>query len=285
MSTVLREGIVSLATHGLYAQGLARLQKSARRVGFTGEFVAWPPGMLPAGCPPHADVPFAFKPFCIAAARLKGLELILWLDARCVAVRGLEPLFERIERRGYLLFLGGSGKLGEWASDEALARFKLTRDAAMSIPEVNAAAVGLNVTSPVAREFLELWREEARHGVAFRGVSETPGTPEDHWDLKWNRNRRASADPRVRGHRHDQTVAGMLAHRLGMTLTPVGLQPYSPGRGSIRRDSLIVIERSVSLTAFTLAVIARAGPLGHLLRLLPVSRERSWAPSRTGTQG
>jgi hypothetical protein len=276
VSNIPRMGIVSLATHGRYGQGLARLQDSVRAVGFAGEFIPWPPGTYPARCPPHLDVPFAFKPFCLAEARQSGLELILWLDALCVSVRALDPLFEQIDRRGYLLFRSRGRRLGQWASDEALARFDLSRDEAMSIPEVNAAALGLDVRSSVAREFLERWHEEARQSVAFRGVREAVQTGTHRSDIKWNRGRRASADPRVRGHRHDQTVAGILAHRLGMALTPVGLQPYSPGRGWIRRDSVLVVERSGRLTGAELATLARAGSLRYLRHLLlwPFRRER-----------
>jgi hypothetical protein len=176
------------------------------------------------------DVPFAFKPYCLAEAREHGGKLLLWLDSSCVAVRQLEPIFEQIERDGYILFRNGRRRVGEWASDEALSALGLSRDQAMEMPEVNAAVIGLNTSSPLANSFLERWHRAAQEGLAFRGVSEQLRDENDYQDVKGNRNVRVSSDPRVRGHRHDQTVAGVLAARLGMKLSSEGLWLSSGAR-------------------------------------------------------
>jgi hypothetical protein len=176
------------------------------------------------------DVPFAFKPYCLAEAREHGGKLLLWLDSSCVAVRSLEPIFEQIERDGYILFRNGSHRVGEWASDEALGALGLSRDQAMEMPEVNAAVIGLNTSSPVSNSFLERWHRAAREGLAFRGVSDQLHDRKDYQNVKWNRGARVSPDPRVRGHRHDQTVAGVLATQLGMRLSSEGLWVSSGAR-------------------------------------------------------
>jgi hypothetical protein len=278
-----RRAILSLATKNKhYPEGLLRLHESLLRVGFSGEFMCWPPGSFPAGCPPHREVPFAFKPFCFVEACQRGVDLALWMDAACVAVRSLESLFREIDRRGYLLFRNGRRRLGEWASDEALARFGIGREQAMSIPEVNAATLGLDLRSAVGREFLDRWHAAAQHGVAFRGVPEALRTREDYKAVKSNRARRASADPRVRGHRHDQTVAGILAYRLGLTLTPVGLQAYSSERRRIEPASMIVVDRDTGRSGGELSSVARVRRDRYLGRWLQLLRERrlSWRPSR-----
>src|SRR5438093_1444135 len=46
----------------------------------------------------------------------------------------------------------------------------------------------------------------------------------------------------VRGHRHDQTVAGLLAHELGMELTTGGLEVWHPD-APIKDDTGVVIAR------------------------------------------
>lgn len=235
--------IISLATaNKRYRQGLARLLESARRCGYDGERRAWEPGTFPAGCPSHRQVPFAFKPYCFREARAQGMDLVLWLDSACVVVRTLDPLFRQIEERGYLLFGNGEHKVGEWASDAALARLDLGREEAMGIREVNAAAIGLNLADGLGGEFLERWYDEAREGTAFRGVASQSDDARDAWKVKWNRGGRASADPRVRGHRHDQTVAGVLAHRLGMELTATGIESSAPESARDER-TVIVIDR------------------------------------------
>jgi hypothetical protein len=221
--------VISLATGGRHAASLARLRRSLQRVDFRGGVLFWPPGSYPPECPPRFNVPFAFKPFCFAEARSRGFELVLWLDASCLALRPLDGVFAEIEARGYLLYQNAHRKVGQWAGDAALANFGLGRREALELPEVRGAAVGLNMRDGVAAEFLQRWLEAATEGTAFRGVEGELRSSEDYWNVKWNKANRVSRDPRVRGHRHDQTVAGMLAHRLDMELKPVGFQPYRRG--------------------------------------------------------
>ena len=176
------------------------------------------------------DVPFAFKPYSLAQAREYGAKVLLWLDSSCVAVRPLEPIFEQIERDGYILFTNGRRRVGEWASDAALGTLGLSRDQAMQMPEVNAVVIGLNTSSPLANSFLEMWHRAAHEELAFRGVSDQLRDQKGYEDVKGNRGARVSSDPRVRGHRHDQTVAGVLAARLGMRLSSEGLWVSSGAR-------------------------------------------------------
>jgi hypothetical protein len=242
--------VISLATSDeAYPRSLRRLERSLRRVRFRGDVLLWPPGSYPHGCPPHLVVPFAFKPFCFAEARERGHRLLLWLDSSCLAVRPLDGLFEQLEREGYLLFRNADYRVGSWAADEALRALDLDRDEAMELPEVNAAAIGLNLDHPVAAEFLERWLDAARAGTAFRGVEgDDAFTLDRYLELKWNTNGSVSSDPRVLGHRHDQTVAGVLAHRLGMALSPGGLQGFRATRKVVRPDTVILKGRASART-------------------------------------
>jgi 5-methylcytosine-specific restriction endonuclease McrA len=183
------------------------------------------------------DAPFAFKPYCLEETRQYGGELLLWLDSSCVAVRSLGPIFDQIERDGYILFRNGHHRVGEWASDEALGALGISRDKAMEMPEVNAAVIGLNTSSSVSDSFLQRWRRAAEEGLAFRGVSDQLRDWNDYQDVKWNRGARVSSDPRVRGHRHDQTVAGVLAAQLGMRLSSEGLWISARERRTMPIDS------------------------------------------------
>jgi hypothetical protein len=265
--------IISLATNDKhYPEGLLRLRQSVLRSGFTGEFLCWPPGSFPEQCPAHEEVPFAFKPYCFLEARRRGMDLVLWLDSSCVVVRRIDSLFRAIEERGYVLFKNRDNMLGQWASDEALRLFELSREDAMSIQEVNAAAIGLNMRNAIAVDFFAQWYEAAREGPAFRGVREHHGRPGDYLDIKWNRARSVSSDPRVRGHRHDQTVAGMLAHRLGMELTAEGIASYSQARRRISLQTVIVTDRDTSKRNVELASLKRVRRdkyLGFLMDFLP----------------
>jgi hypothetical protein len=270
----LRRCVVTLATDDRqYRASLDRLEASLAGVGFSDDVVSWRGGQLPKGSPAHADVPFAFKPFGLAeAARDRG-GLLLWLDASCVAVRSLDPVFERIGREGYVLFRNWRYRVGEWASDLALETFGLPRDEAIEMPEVNAAVIGLNVASAIGASFLEQWLAAAVDGAAFRGVRGPISGEDDYRAVKWNRDGRVSSDPRVRGHRHDQTVAGILASRLGLSLTRHGLENYSARRRTIGRRTRIVIDRDVGAAGgqalASLERIHAAVRLGALAPRLP----------------
>jgi hypothetical protein len=235
--------VISLATAGgRFPEALVRLGKSLDRVGFRGEFAPWTPGHFPPGCPAHADVPFAFKPFCLAAARERGLRVVLWMDSGCVAIRSLDPVFSAIADSGYALFRN-PGRVGEWCADATLAALGVERDQAMQWPELNAAAIGLDLEHPLAAEFIGRWHDAALQEVPFRGTSERLDSAEERRAVKWNTGNRVSADPRVRGHRHDQSVAGILAARLGMLPLPEGLEAYRTGETRIRRRTAIVVAR------------------------------------------
>lgn len=235
-----RPTVISLATGPRrFAAGLERLGIGLEQVGFDGAFEPWQDGRYPTGCPKHLDVPFAFKPYCFAEARAAGAGHVLWLDSTCLPVRPLDGLFDELGRDGYLLFANRSWGVGQWASDVALERLGVSREEAMRMPEVNAAALGLDLRSAVGNAFLDRWLEEARAGLAFRGVREPLERRRDYKDVKWNRGNRVSADGRARGHRHDQTVAGLLAFELGLRLRPTGLESVVDARRA-RPETIVV---------------------------------------------
>ena len=238
-----RRCVVSLASDdGRYPEVLARLRESLARTGYDGEVAVWEHGDLPRGCPAHDDVPFAFKPFALDSVRERGFEVVLWLDAACVAVRSLEPFFKRIETDGHLLFRNRNRLVGDWSADAALNALGVSRDEALGMPELNAAAIGLDLRDPRAAEFLGRWLDEARRGTAFRGDKSE--------------------------HRHDQTVAGILAARLGMQPRPRGLEPLNEGQRHLRVTTRVVTGRDMSAgPPASLDRIERLRRFGPLVRL------------------
>jgi hypothetical protein len=264
----VRRVVLSLATGGPYARQLDRLAASLSASGYTGDVRFWRAGELPPECPPHAVTPFAFKPFAFAAVQREGEALALWLDASAVVVRPLDELFAEIARQGYVLFANGRRVVGEWSSDEALAALGISRGAAFAMPEINAAAVGLSVRHPAAQAFLARWLDAAREGTTFRGQRRPFSSARDYVGMKWNHGGRASTDPRVRGHRHDQTVAGVLAHESGLCLTSAWIESASSGPPP-RPDTIIVIDRDGgrSWAVRTAAAFIRRRPsLARLVR-------------------
>ncbi len=156
-------------------------------------------------CPTHLENPYAFKAYAIEDVIETGYTSILWTDVSVAAIRSLAPLWERTERDGYWFSDNGSWNCGQWTCDAALPLLGITRQDAFSIPQVAATAFALDFTKPIAVKFFEDYREKAMNG-AFVGP--------------WvNNHGEASSDPRVLGHRHDQTAASIAVWRLGMETT------------------------------------------------------------------
>jgi hypothetical protein len=199
-----------------YQACLLRLEESLRRVRFDGDFIYWNEE-YPDNCPEHFEAPFGFKPHCFMAARGLGYEQVLWIDSPCVAIRSMNPVFRSLEENGYILFNNNYGQsMGQWSSDEAIEKNGLTREQALMIPEVPCSVLGLDFRSSLAIRFLEDWNCIMSDGVTAKGTKAIIKNWEDYQAIAWNRNSRVSTDSRVRGHRHDQTAAGIVAHRLGM---------------------------------------------------------------------
>lgn len=213
-----RRCVISLGVgKDIYKANLLRLEESLRRVRFKGDFIYWD-DQLPEGSPEHFDAPFGFKPYCFFAARDLGYQQILWIDSACVAIRSLDPVFGLIEKNGYIMFNNNYDQmLGQWSSDEALAHNGITRNEAMLIPELPCSVLGLDMSSELGPSFLEGWHRIMSDGITARGTQDKIKDWDEYHARSWNREGCISSDPRVRGHRHDQTAAGIVAHRLGMT--------------------------------------------------------------------
>jgi hypothetical protein len=169
---------------------------------------------LPRLSPSHQEANYVFKAFALEEAS-RAFSTLLWFDASIWPTRPLAPLWDLIESQGYWFSLTNIPShhpprevwnCGEWTCDSALKPLGITREQAFRIPQVYGGAFGLNLHCLEARMFLAEYVRLARERDAFHGP--------------WiNDNREASADPRVKGHRHDQTVASVLAWRLGLKLT------------------------------------------------------------------
>lgn len=188
-----------------FRPGIARLQASLLASGFDGDFIYWDTN-YPEGSPTHQTSPCGFKPFCFSEVAAQGYDSILWLDATVTATQSVESLFQCIEREGYLFF-AEDHSVGEYCKDEALAPLGLTREASFGLRSCWACAIGLNLSDARAVQFLKEWQALATDGVTFPGP---------RWSGVRGFPATASTDPRVKGHRYDQTAASVVALRLGL---------------------------------------------------------------------
>ncbi len=189
----------------------ARLRRSLVRVDYRDAIEFY--SDEPVNAPPHAQVPYAFKQTAMSEAAARN-RVLLWLDAVIVALLPLDDVFRRIEERGYLLWSHPPGQwtVGEWTSDACLAHYKVSRGDARDMPSVCSAVFGYSLEHPIGAQLHEQF--VAAPPVAMRGD-------------KHNRNGIVSNDRRVQGHRHDQSVLGILAHKLALELSPTP-DPVAP---------------------------------------------------------
>jgi hypothetical protein len=202
--------------------------------------------------PTHQDKPYAFKSFALLEAA-RHFDLLIWADSCIIPVRSMEPLWERIERDGYWMSENGFSNY-EWTADSAyqdLFRYWQNEQRSTSairedmyrinrtIPHVVATAFGLNARHPKGKAFLDEYFRLASETKAFCG----PWLNANHPD---NEKRQLDSfcarcgPPDVRGHRHDQTAASVIAWRLGFELTkPPNIFAY---RGGETEETILVAD-------------------------------------------
>lgn len=196
----MKKIVVNFASGTWYPRGQKRLQDSLKKYDDC-EFVGFQShNEIP--CPSHKETPYAFKTFSLMKMKEYGADMAIFADASIYAVKSWKPIWDIVAEQGYYLEEAGHWT-GTWTKDSVLDKYGLTRDEAMKIPMHSAGFTALNFHNKTAVEFLEKWHEAAQDGFSFKG----------NWT---NKNQTESSDPRCKGHRHDMSVASILAHQLGM---------------------------------------------------------------------
>ena len=189
---------------GWYPRGQERLVKSLNYHGYSGDVLTWkeewPMEEYDTTCP------YNIKAACLEKALELGYTTILWLDCSCWAIKDVMPIFDKITHEGY--YMWGSGYFAsQTCNDAVLEYFGVTRDEVDKFPDCSSSMFGLRVGNPIADEFAKKFIQAAKDGM-FKGSREH--NPEE------------SSDPRFMFSRHDQSVATILAYKLGMTYSTYG---------------------------------------------------------------
>jgi hypothetical protein len=215
----MKGAVVNVSTGDHYVKGQKRLVMALG----TGALPLTWTNFLPDGCPPHKDVPYAFKAFALKDAADRGHSLLLWADSSILPIGSLGPLFDRIEENGYWISRNGWMN-SEWTADAAYADLKISREENAKVPHVVATAFGINTFHEkglaILNEYVRLAKTRAFCGP-WRNCAETPCGPRG-----------------VLGHRHDQTALSVIAWRLGLELTdPPNIFAYKGGESA---DTLLL---------------------------------------------
>lgn len=137
------------------------------------------------GSPAHKENNYGFKVKAIQKAISKGYSIVLWLDASMYVIKDLQSIFDLIEKDGY--FFQDSGWLNNQWTNERTTEYFGTNEGKM----LSSGVLGLNFNSPIASEFFQEWYKSMNDGM-FNGSHDN--------------------------HRHDQSCASIIAHKLNMKL-------------------------------------------------------------------
>lgn len=187
---------------GRYVASAIRQAGKLREVGYTGEYLQYL-NTLPPNTKPHSEIPYHFKPMAMFDAFQQGYRQILWMDAPVYPARSIEPLFQTIERDGYLIFRNGWSN-GEWTCDRALQSLGMSREESFNQPHAMACVMGFDLSRTDVLMVFNKWMLSAYD--AYAGP----------WK---NEDGNCSQDSRVLGHRHDQSAISAFAYQAGWHFT------------------------------------------------------------------
>lgn len=192
-----------------FVESLKRFGESWQNM-FT--FYAWPPDS-----PPHKDHHYAFKYFAMREVLSRGCRQLLWLDSQVTAIASLEPLWNTLDRDGYV-FCNDGAPLHRWISDKALAHFGKTRDQVRDMPVLAGTVIGLDLNKPQAKSFFDEWGElaQVKGGLFMSSHSKAiPGRMRS-LPVAYGDEQPISTNPEVLGHRSDEACFTLMAHARGM---------------------------------------------------------------------
>lgn len=176
----MRKAIVNYSTEK-YRIGQDRLLESLAGQQFDQYFFSEESTDIPT----HEQSMYAFKVYSIDRLRRMGYDIVLWLDASMVAIKGISPIFDHIEKHGY--FFQDSG----WANDRWTTQAQAEYFGTNSGKMISAGVIGLNFNNHVAIEFFKRWHKSMEAGMFI-------GSHNDN--------------------RHDQTCASLIIEQLKMDI-------------------------------------------------------------------
>lgn len=159
-----------------YIRGVTWIIKALEYFQFKGHFLyyigGWP--NIQQGRLKYADAPFSFKPFLFEEARNLGYQQILWLDACCIPVKNLDPVFAHIERNGLCFYSYGTQRQHPFREGYACLMPWLDIRNGRRYEEISSQVVGLDMRNAKASHLLDEWIQAAEKRIPFLQSDEPP---------------------------------------------------------------------------------------------------------------
>lgn len=218
----MKQCIINFAKNSWYLIGQKRMLQSFIHYGYFGDWKLYR-DERELGCAVHRVNPYAFKAYALKKAYEQGYEIVIWADCSIHLLKPYSQVLNYIIKHKYMLLKNGWTS-GEWCADSALKPLGVTREESFTYPHIMACVMGFDFRYPVCVEFMKEYYARAADGITFPGA----------WK---NDKQQVSKNPRVLGHRHDQTAASIIAWRLGMRDWGEYVLSYDP------KDSMMFLNR------------------------------------------
>jgi len=155
----------------------------------------------------------------------QGYTQILWLDAPIVAVRDISPVFDLIQKHGYLTMQNGVWNCAQTVSDACLRYFNVSRDEAEKVSECQSGIMGFDLNNPNGKTLLEKFIQAHKDGAGNGS--------------RFHDNQ--SSDPRFKFHRQDQSVLSLSSHVLNLRhIIPLNTGPVALDPRKVHEDTVLV---------------------------------------------
>lgn len=160
-----------------YARGVSTMIDALKKTGFDGHFIyyvgGWP--SLENDRLRYVDVPFAFKPFLFEEVKNLGYQTVLWLDACCIPVKSLDPVFDYIQQKGICFYsYGDLQNWREFISGYAYLMPFLPIFKGGQYEQISSQVVGLDLSNSKACDLLNGWIQAAERRIPFLQSDEPP---------------------------------------------------------------------------------------------------------------
>ena len=189
-----------------YVLGEERLRQSLINVGFAGSYFSFK-DYKSIDSPSHSEIPYAFKPYAIKKVKDLGYDIVIWIDSAVYPTKKFDHFVKHIEENGHAFFDNIGFAIRDHTSDKCLEYFNMTDEESWKHPMIMACLMGFNfnneTTCKIFKEYYEAANEQAYGG-------------------DWiNNDLQVSTNPKVKGHRHDQSVMSII-------LAKKGIKPIHP---------------------------------------------------------
>jgi hypothetical protein len=232
--------ITVVAIGSWYPRGVARLINAFAEVSDGFEIVCWvncyppgAPGKVVRGDQEYGG--YAAKPFALKALKDRQVDIGILLDASFWPIRHIQPLVDTIAKDGYFMAPDGF-VVGQWMSDAGIRHFGIDREEAMGWPGCLSGCVGLDFRRENSRLLVDEWAASWPTFPGHHSNDRAAGNAFSYRNVG-----PVSTDPRVLGHRQDQSALAVIARKYGMTdYTRPRL--FSYGLAAANDDTVLVCE-------------------------------------------